>query len=423
MHDVIVEIIESISRNKLRTCLTGFAVSWGIFMLIVLLGAGNGIMNTTRANTEGLLSNTMEIYGGYTSKPYDGLGEGRSIDLKNRDVQLTSSELFSDVVDEVTEMVSQSGLVMNSGKSHFSIQLTGVYPVYAPNNKVDLYAGRFIDDNDIKESRKVAVINHMQARNFLSGSHEYEKMIGRKVKINGILFTVVGVRQAYENEDDSEVYCPYTTMKVLFSKGDTIDEIAFSFHGLPTEEANDAFEDQYRAVINRSHRAAPDDRSAIWISNRFKMNMQMEKGTGILETFIWIIGLLTLISGIVGVSNIMLITVKERTHEFGIRKAIGASPWDVMKLIVAESVTITAFFGYIGMLLGMVACEILNATVGSSSIELFGSSIQIMQNPSVGFDVAIEATVLLVVAGTLAGLFPARRASRVKPIEALRGTR
>jgi putative ABC transport system permease protein len=196
--------------------------------------------------------------------------------------------------------------------------------------------------------------------------------------------------------------------------------LSFTFHGLDTEEENEAFEKDYKRVLNNYHGAAPDDERAIWISNSFTMDMQMNKGRHVLEVFLWIIGLFTLLSGIVGVSNIMLITVKERTHEFGIRKAIGAGPWSVMKLIIAESISITAFFGYVGMVLGMVACRVLDATVGSKPVEILGETINIMKNPSVGLDVALEATLLLIVAGTLAGLIPASKAARVKPIEALR---
>ena len=172
--------------------------------------------------------------------------------------------------------------------------------------------------------------------------------------------------------------------------------------------------------MNVRHRAAPDDRRALWIWNRFSQDLQMNRGRNILTTALWILGLLTLLGGIVGVSNIMLITVKERTHEFGIRKAIGASPWDIMKLILAESVTITAFFGYVGMLLGMFACTILDKTVGQSSMSIMDEEIAMFVNPTVGLDVAIEATLVLIIAGSLAGLFPARKASRVRPIEALR---
>ncbi|MBR5724618.1 MAG: ABC transporter permease [Bacteroidales bacterium] len=420
MRDVFTEIWESVRRNKLRTCLTGFAVAWGIFMLIVLLGAGNGIMNTTEANMAGINSNTMSVYGNSTSKPYGGFKQGRYIELTERDMALTAGPAFADHVDEVSATLSQSGFMMTYGKRYFSVGLTGVYPDYARMNRIEIHAGRFINRGDLDACRKVIVITHLQARNFLGGKENYDSLIGERVKIGNLSFKIVGVRQAAENENDTEIYTPYTTLKGIFGKSDKIDMLSFTFHGLDTEAENEAFEKEYKRVLNTVHGAAPDDERAIWIRNSFRMNMQMNKGRHILEIFLWVVGLFTLLSGIVGVSNIMLITVKERTHEFGIRKAIGANPWSVMKLIIAESVSITAFFGYIGMVLGMFACELLDATVGSNPVELFGESIKVMQDPSVGLDVALEATLLLIVAGTLAGLIPARKAAKVKPIEALR---
>ena len=235
-----------------------------------------------------------------------------------------------------------------------------------------------------------------------------------------LAFTIVGVRHGDENRDDRDLYVPYTTVKSIFGLGDEVDDITFSFHGLTTEAESDAFEEQVRASFNAAHRAAPDDNRAVWIWNRFSQNLQMEKASGILMKALWIIGLFTLVSGIVGVSNIMLITVKERTHEFGIRKALGARPGSILKLIVTESVLITAFFGYIGMLLGMVACQILDATVGQSKVEIFGQSVKMLDNPTVGLGTALGATIVLIVAGTIAGIFPARQAAKVKPIEALR---
>ena len=420
MRDIFVEIWESIRRNKLRTCLTGFAVAWGIFMLITLLGAGNGIMNIFDSNSEGLDVNTMRVYGNTTSKPYGGFKQGRYIELDEYDLKLTASPVFADHIDEISATLSQSGFKMTYGKRYFDVSLNGVYPDVERLYRIEMLAGRFINRNDIENRRKVIVLTHLHARNFLGGKENYESLIGQRVKIGNLSFKIIGVRHGAENENDTEIYTPFTTLSTIFSKSNRIDMLSFIFHGLDTEEENEAFEKDYKRVLNNYHGAAPDDERAIWISNSFTMNMQMNKGRHVLDVFLWIIGLFTLLSGIVGVSNIMLITVKERTHEFGIRKAIGAGPWSIMKLIIAESVSITAFFGYIGMVLGMVACRVLDATLGSKPIEVLGESITIMENPSVGLGVALEATILLIVAGTLAGLIPASKASRVKPIEALR---
>ena len=421
MRDVFVEMWESVRRNKLRTCLTGFAVAWGIFMLIVLLGAGNGIMNMAQGNMEGLNVHTMEVYGSTTSKPYGGFKQGRRIELDESDIRLTAGPAFSDHIDDVTATIlSQESFKMTYGKRYFNVVMNGVYPDFAGQNQMQILSGRFINNSDIENLRKVIVITHLQARNFLGGKENYDSLIGQRVKIGNLSFKIVGVRHAAENEDDSALFTPYTTLRGIFAKNNKIDILSFTFHGLETEEDNEAFEKEYRQIMNRHHGAAPDDERAIWIFNNFTMNMQMNKGRNILEGFLWVIGIFTLLSGIVGVSNIMLITVKERTHEFGIRKAIGAGPWSVMKLIIAESVSITAFFGYIGMVLGMIACEVLDATVGSNPIDVLGETINIMENPSVGLNVAVEATLLLIIAGTLAGLIPASKAAKVKPIEALR---
>ena len=233
---------------------------------------------------------------------------------------------------------------------------------------------------------------------------------------------VVGVYKTDRTAQRVEDFVPVTTMQVLMNEINRVDQINFSFHGLTTEEENEQFEKTYRTALNRAHQAAPDDESSIWIWNRFTQNMQMDKGTHYIRTALWILGIFTLVGGIVGVSNIMLITVKERTREFGVRKAIGASPWEIMKLILAESVSITAFFGYVGMFLGMVACEVMKATVGQSSVEFFGETVHVFVNPTVSLSISFGVTILLVVAGTLAGISPAMKAAKIRPIEALNET-
>jgi len=421
MRDLLHEIWESLRRNKVRTSLTGLAVAWGIFMLIVLLGAGNGLLNAFMNDSDGFAANTMMVGGGMTSKPYGGYKQGRRIKIVDSDMDMLRREPFSDKVDLISSSLSRSGYTMTYGRRYFNnVVLNGTYPGDAEMNRVKMEAGRFINEKDITDKRKVIIITHMHAKNFLTGSTDYEQLLGQKVKVGNLAFTIVGVRHGDENRDDRDLYVPYTTIKSIFGLGDEVDDITFSFHGLTTEAESDAFENQVRATFNTAHRAAPDDSRAVWIWNRFSQNLQMEKGTGILMKALWIIGLFTLVSGIVGVSNIMLITVKERTHEFGIRKALGARPGSILKLIVTESVLITAFFGYIGMLLGMIACQILDATVGQSKMEIFGQSVKMLDNPTVGLSTAIGATVVLIVAGTIAGIFPARQAAKVKPIEALR---
>ena len=417
MKDLFIEIWESLKRNKLRTALTGFAVAWGIFMLIVLLGAGNGLMNAFMHNGRDFASNTMMIFGGYTTQPYDGLEQGRDINLNDKDIELTESHLFANHIDDVTANLRQGPYPMVWKNKSVNISLSGSYPKIAEMDKITIEEGRFINNIDMQLRRKTAVIASTHAKQLLNGGTNYAYFIG---KIGNSMYQIVGIYKAQENMRNNNVYVPFTTMQMLTNNYNYEDHIVFTFHGLNTEQENEEFERHYRAVLNQSHRAAPNDDGAIWIWNRFTQNMQMNKGTSILRKALWIIGILTLLGGIVGVSNIMLITVKERTHEFGIRKAIGATPASIMKLIVAESVTITALFGYIGMILGLVACEIMDATVGKSSLEMFGHKVSVFVDPTVGLDVAFGVTLVLIIAGTIAGLSPALKAARIRPIEALR---
>lgn len=420
MKDLFIEIWESLKRNKLRTTLTGFAVAWGIFMLIVLLGAGNGLMNAFMFNGRDFASNTMMIFGGYTTQPYDGLEQGRDISLNDKDIELSESHLFSNHIDDVTANITQGPYPMVWKNKSVSVSLSGSYPKIAEMDKITIEEGRFINNIDMQQRRKTAVIASTHAKQLLNGGTDYAYFLGKHLKIGNSMYKIVGIYKAQDNMRNNDVYVPFTTMQMLTNNYNYEDHIIFTFHGLNTEQENEEFERQYRAVLNQSHRAAPNDDGAIWIWNRFTQNMQMDKGTNILRKALWIIGILTLLGGIVGVSNIMLITVKERTHEFGIRKAIGATPASIMKLIVAESVTITALFGYIGMILGLIACEIMDATVGKSSLEMFGEKVSVFVDPTVGLDVAFGVTLVLIIAGTIAGLSPALKAARIRPIEALR---
>ena len=420
MQDLLTEIWESVRRNKLRTCLTGFSVAWGIFMIIVLLGAGNGLMNSFNQDSEGFATNTMEIYPSATSKPYKGYKQGRYMTLTEQDMALLARQ-FPDIIDQVTTSVTKGGFTVTYGKKHLNnMDLNGTFPGQADMNHIQVLAGRFINNMDIAQKRKVMVITHMLAKNMLEGGKDYASLLGKKVKVGNLVFTIVGVRHAYENRSDRELYIPYTTARAIFGMTNDLDLIAFTFNGLETEAENEAFELRLKQILNARHSAAPDDESAYFIWNQFTQNMQMNKGRGFLNVGLWIVGFFTLLGGIVGVSNIMLITVKERTHEFGIRKAIGSSPWNITKLIITESVAITAFFGYIGMVLGMIACFIMDRTLGQETMDMFGQSIRLLINPTVGLSEAIKSTVLLVISGTVAGLFPAIKAARVRPIEALR---
>lgn len=416
MKDILTEIWSTAKRNKLRTGLTGFAVAWGIFMLIVLLGAGNGLINAQMQQNERFLANSMMVFGGQTSKAYKGLKEGRRINLQDKDMGTTRHD-FANHVDEVGAELEQGGLTMSRGQQYVTVSLTGVYPNHVKINKREILEGRFINEIDIRDKRKVVVLSQTQAKEL---KKDYASLIGEYVNVGDLGFRVVGIYKNDESERNTDAFTSFTTMKTMYGKGDRVGNIEYSFYGLTTEQQIKDFERSYRMRINKNHQAAPEDERSVWLWNRYTQNMQMSTGISIIRTALWIVGLFTLLSGIVGVSNIMLITVKERTREFGIRKAIGATPWAILKLIIIESIIITTFFGYIGMVLGVAANEYMDATLGHDVIDTGLFRATMFVNPTVGLDVCIEATAVMILAGTLAGLIPARKAARIRPIEALR---
>jgi putative ABC transport system permease protein len=347
---------------------------------------------------------------------YNGLSEGRYIELNAHDLEATESE-FKDHIDDVGACYYHSSLVTN-GEQYMNLQIMGVYPIHSRIVKRSLICGRNINDIDLKEKRKVLVLTDKQAKEL--EPKDFKTLIGKHVKVGDISFKVVGIYKA-PGDGESSAYSAYSTIKSIFgANNNSLGNIEFTFHGLTSEDVNKAFEKKYRRRLNANHQIHPDDERGIWIWNGYTQSMQMEKGITIIHTFLWVVGLFTLLSGIVGVSNIMLITVKERTHEFGIRKAIGAKPWSILKLIIVESVIITTFFGYIGMLLGIFANEYMDATIGHEVTDLGVAQMTIFKDPTVGLDVCFEATMVMIIAGTIAGLIPAFKASRIRPIEALR---
>lgn len=417
MIDIWQEIYGTIKRNKLRTLLTGFAVAWGIFMLIVLLGAGNGLIHAFEKSSSARALNSIKIYPGWTGKPYDGLKEGRRIQLDNKDLDATM-EHFSDNIISVGASQWQSNVNLSYGQEYVNLSLEGVYPNFTEVESVKSTDGRFINDIDLKERRKVIVL-HTKTAEILFGKSKTEP-IGKFVNADGVSYQVVGLYTDPGDQGSSEAYIPFSTLQVIYNKGDKLNNLTFTTKGLTTIETNEAFEAAYRKVMGAKHRFDPSDNSALWIWNRFTNYLQSQNAMGILRTAIWVIGIFTLLSGIVGVSNIMLITVKERTREFGIRKALGAKPFSILWLIIVESVTITTLFGYIGMVAGIAATEWMNKVAGEQTVDVGMFSETVFLNPTVDISIAIQATLTLVVAGTLAGFFPAKKAVSIRPIEALR---
>lgn len=416
--ELLKEIWSTARRNKLRTSLTGFAVAWGIFMIIFLLGAGNGLINAQLQQSDRRLSTSMQVYGGYTSKAHKGLREGRRLRLNDGDIAI-SGQLFDANVEQVGGCLEQYGLDISLGREYVSAQgLSGVSPADGRINRREMLCGRFVNELDMRERRKTVVLSESQAKELAPG--RTETLVGRHVRVGDLAFKVVGIVKDVTDRENNTAFTAYTTLKTIYGKGDEAGYLQVALRNLDTEERSEAFEKDYRAAICRHHDAAPDDEAALWIWNRLSDNMQMLNGIRIIRTALWVIGIFTLLSGVVGVSNIMLITVKERTREFGVRKAIGAKPWHILQLILTESVITTAIFGYVGMLCGIMANAYMDATIGHEVVDTGLFQATMFVDPTVGLDVCVQTTLVIIVAGTLAGLLPALKAAHVRPIEALR---
>ena len=417
MLDIIQEIYGTIKRNKLRTALTGFAVAWGIFMLIVLLGAGNGLLNAFEQQSGSMAMNSFQIWPGRTSLPFQGLKEGRSIKLTEKELEVTRQ--MKKHVTQASAILEEGGVILSYKQDHISLQLTGAMPNYPETNGLQLKEGRFINPLDMEEKRKVIVLHEKTAEMLLG--NEKSQAIGKHINASGIAYQIVGIYTTPMEEFSPTAYLPYTTLQLIYNKGDGVGSLVFLTKDITDLSGSEIFEKEYRTTISKVKQFDAADRSAISVWNRFSQYLQQQTASELLRTSIWVIGLFTLLSGIVGVSNIMLITVKERTHEFGIRKALGAKPSSILTLIIAESITITTIFGYIGMIAGIAVTEYMNRIAGEQVVDIGVASATVFVNPTVDLHIAIQATLTLIIAGTLAGFFPARKAVMIRPIEALRG--
>ena len=416
MIELLKEIWATVSHNKLRTALTGFAVGWGIFILIFLLGAGNGLINAQMKQSEQFLKNSMVVYGGMTTKAHAGFDIGRRIELDSRDLQVTSSN-FTENIRKTGASLWKGSVIMRLGPNYMTNQtIEGTFPMRVEIDKIEIVHGRFINDIDIREKRKVIVLSQTQTKELF---REGSGLLGKDIIVNGTVFRVIGISKDDSSSSNSVAYAPFSTISAMYNYGHRVYRIEFSVTGIATEEESEAFVKKYRECINPNHEAAPDDDGALWIWNRLSQSMQMNSGMSILRTSLWIVGLLTLLSGVVGVSNIMLITVKERTREFGIRKALGAGTWSILRMVIVESMAITTFFGYIGMVCGVIVNEYMNATLGNQVVDAGIFQATMFLNPTVGVGVCLQATLVMILAGTVAGFVPAYKAARMRPIVAL----
>jgi putative ABC transport system permease protein len=406
------EIFSVIKKNKLRTFLTGFSISWGIFMFCILLASGNGLRNGVTSNFAGQSMNSFEFWGRRTSIPYQGFPDQRQITLDQNDLNLIKNQIPE------AEYISASvynWLLVNYNTYNSNCQFIGVSPDYSKiyGLKIKQNGGRFISDVDIKEMRKVAVINSRLQQVLFQD----EDPIGKQFIAGGIGYTVIGIYETDFERDDAVAYIPFTTAQMLYHGGRYIGNIAFTAHGLDTQEKNEAFQVRLREKLAALHIFDPKDERAIGIWGRMEMYLQTMGIFNGISAFIWIIGTGTLIAGIISISNIMLITVRERTREFGIRKALGAKPSSILGSILMESALITSVFGYFGMFLGVGLGELVNSALENAEAS---QMTFVFKNPTVDVGVAVTAMCVLIVSGIVAGYYPAMKAVKISAVEAMR---
>lgn len=400
------EIFSTIRKNKLRTFLTGFSVAWGIFMLIILLGSGNGLENGVNKEFAGSAQNTIWVWNGQTSLPYKGMKPGRNIQMKTDDYNEVKRTVKG--IDLSSPRLDKWGNnTLSYKKQYGTFNIRTVYPDYELIEKLGIVEGRFVNNSDLAEYRKVTAISTQVKEALFKG----EPPLGKYINMNGVPFKVIGVFTDDDGRDENMrmVYIPLTTAQLVFSDKSNISVMAITVGDATTEESKQV-EQAIKSKLASLHKFDVNDPRAIGTWNSVENYMKFKKLFAGIRMFIWIIGFGTIVAGIVGVSNIMMIVVKDRTKEIGIRKAMGATPWSIISLILQEAILITSFAGYIGLVLGVTVLE----TVGSKIESNF------FKQPEVDLQIAVYALILLVISGTVAGFIPARKAAAIKPIEALR---
>jgi putative ABC transport system permease protein len=401
------EILDVVARNKLRTTLTGFAVAWGIFMLVVLLGSGTGLAHGVEYQFRDDAINSIWIQSGRTSTPYQGMQPGRRIQFENQDYDEVTSRVAGVEYSSARFMIfGNSKIVYKNETGSFTIR--AVHPDHARLEKTTVLEGRFINQLDIREFRKSAVLGVL-VKDALFGA---EPALGKEIRINGLAFRVVGIFDDEGSERERElIYLPITTAQRAFNGRNRINQILYTT-GDATLPESEQMADQSREILAVNHAFDPEDKRAVFVNNNVENFQRFVSLMGAIRIFIWIVGIGTLLAGVVGVSNIMLVAVKERTREIGIRKALGATPGSIVALVLQESVLITAVAGYLGLVAGVLVLEVASRFLPEES--------SFFRNPQVDLPTAAWATLLLIAAGTVAGFFPARRAASVQPVEALR---
>ena len=411
--DILHEIFSSLKQNKLRTILTGLSVSWGIFILIILLAAGKGLQNGVTSNFSDRSTNMVQMWSGRSSMPYQGLKSDRSLAF--------SEKQMTDIAKDIPEADEQTAIVRARNTFKYKnetgdYQVRGVNPEYVNIFKLEFKnGGRFINDLDMAQNNKVIVIDKEMETVLFKG----ESALGKYLQVGSVMFRVVGINTKKARWGGANAYIPFTTAQIIYNPGKKFYQMAFTLQGLETEAANEAFDERLKNTMAKSLHFDPKDPQAVWIYNSQRDYIETMSIFGGINIFVTIIGILTLIAGIVGVSNIMLVSVRERTREFGIRKAIGAPPSSILRSVIVESILITTIFGYIGMMVGLGITEIISFVMEQGAAQ-DDTGMSIFKNPSVELSYVFFATAVLIVSGIIAGYMPARRAVRIKPIEAMR---
>jgi putative ABC transport system permease protein len=401
--DKFQEIYSTIQKNRLRTFLTGFSVAWGIFMLIILLGSGTGLEKGVK-NLFKDATNSIWVRQGQTSIPYKGFQPGRRIQFTDTDYEDVKTTVKG--IEYITARFYRWGNNKIAYKNEYgAFNIISCHPAHQYLENTIIVKGRHLNQIDIDQFRKVAVIG-TEVEEIL---FKDESPLGKYININGIPFQVVGVFSDKEERVLDLLYLPISTAQKIFNGSNRIHMFAFTTGDASVRESL-AMEDQVRRKLAARHNFSVEDEKAVNIWNNVKFYQKFINLFAGIRIFVWIIGIGTIVAGIVGVSNIMLIAVKERTKEIGIRKALGATPLSIVVLILTEAIIITSISGYLGLVTGVAVIELVSQYLPQT---------EFFQNPEVNFQAAIGAVVLLVIAGSLAGLIPARRAANIKPVEAL----
>jgi putative ABC transport system permease protein len=403
------EILDTLWRNKLRSMLTAFSMAWGIFMLVLLLGLGNGLSNGVQQGFADDATNSIWIFTGITSKPHEGMPLGRRIVLANRDIDRAHRVPEIDHLTGRFSISNSAGVdpKVSVGNKVQSFDVRAVHPDHLYLERTVMMYGRFLSEPDIQQRAKVAVVG-VDVAKFL---YDETSVVGRWLQIGGVAYMVVGVFDDDGGEGErSKVYIPISTAQSAYSGGDRVNAMLFTV-GDATVEETQHIVDKVRNQIAESHKFDPEDKQALRIRNSVEQFQRFKAIFNMISLFVWIMGAGTIVAGVVGISNIMMIVVRERTKEIGIRKALGAHPRHIIGSVVQEAVALTAAAGYLGLCSGVGLLALISSLIPKN--EMFA-------DPSIDLKVALAATAVLMIAGTLAGLFPALSAAKVNPIVALR---